>query len=123
METLQDITSSLLDCLPNELLRMVKTFLEDDLAAAVCFFVLSPRTAAFFDDANDEYWHNLCLKNGIGRTCKDEWGSWEDWKSIALECAAHAWQCRHPACGQARLEENSESFQSYDASYNSTNAI
>lgn len=96
------------DVLPNELLREIRGYIDDDdLPALVCWYLLSPRFQLFLNDLehlDDKYWQLLCWSNGLG--CYDEDERDGAWLSTALECVKHAWHCTHPECGRARLRSN-----------------
>ena len=92
--------------LSKELLGIIRGHLGDDLAAQVSFHKLSARTAATFENLGDDFWQDLCRRNGLGYLDENEDEDREHWENVAFECIEHAWACRHPGCGLSRLEEN-----------------
>ena len=105
-----DLRSSLLR-LPNELLLLIKDSIDHtDLLAHVCYYQLHSRTRACYasDDSKGTLWQTLLYENGLGIASFDpRISSILGLRQTAVECAEHAWQCKHPACGSARLQKNS----------------
>lgn len=95
--------------LPQELRLVIKEHLgEYDLLGHVCYRQLCPETRACYDKIGPTFWRNLLRMNGLGDVEDEAFAPDAYWMSIAIKCAEHAWSCSHPACGVARLEENSE---------------
>ena len=100
----------LLDC-PNELLEMIKESIDEfDLLTHCCYHQLCSRTAGVYArQSDDDFWAWLCWGNGLGKFAWEEHALWEE---VALECAEHAWECEHSACGARMLKINRESVDS-----------
>lgn len=96
--------------LPNELLMMIKHELDPyDILGNMCYYTLSARTKACYDDTTEDQWRQMVRANGLGLvTGEDTFDA--DWEAIAVECAEHAWQCTHPGCGVAQIQTNRASL-------------
>lgn len=102
-----------LDLLCNELLMNIRGYIDDDdLLALVCWHNVSTRFQDFLEDYDSidcTYWQRLCHLNGLGCWEGDDGDEEEDgatWSLFALDCACHAWRCKHPNCGRALLRDN-----------------
>ena len=78
---------------------------EYDLVFHVRFYLVSQRTAEFYDDGS--FWYRLCRMNGLGCLASENFDA-VNWMSMAFECEEHVRTCTHPACGSQRLAENRE---------------
>ncbi|GJF00287.1 hypothetical protein PsYK624_165710 [Phanerochaete sordida] len=95
---------------PNELLLHIKDSIDHtDLLSHVCYYQLHPRTQACYasDDARGRFWETLLYENGLGFAFfGPRITARTDLRQAAIEHAKHAWECKHLACGQARLQLN-----------------
>ncbi|GJF00715.1 hypothetical protein PsYK624_170130 [Phanerochaete sordida] len=100
--------------LPNELLLLVRDHLgPSDLLGHACFYLLHPRTRACYRayDNQPRFWTSLLFENGLTLSTYEVGPTDAIWRMAAIECAQHAWVCKHPACGVRRLEANKASLQ------------
>ncbi|GJF00717.1 hypothetical protein PsYK624_170150 [Phanerochaete sordida] len=100
--------------LANELLLLLRDNLEpDDLLAHACYYLLHPRTRACYAayDNDPRFWTSLLFESGLAASCCEADPSGVVWRRMAIECAEHAWECKHSACGIQRLEENRARLQ------------
>ncbi|KAH9926979.1 uncharacterized protein B0H18DRAFT_1004817 [Fomitopsis serialis] len=98
-----------------ELLLMIKeNIAEHDIRTHVCFYTACPQFAELYGSTAERnaLFKRACWLNGLGLSFEESNDMDDEWTNIAVHTIEVDGFCKHPQCGQARLDSNVEAMRS-----------